>query len=79
MYKKSKDLSLKKVLPRNTRASNRFVFKTDHYEGTLYKRSPYFLGAKLWDNLPVLLTEVPCILEFKKRIKSNNRKYVDLL
>ena len=65
IYKKSKDLSLKKVFPRNMRASNQFVFKTDHYEGTLYKRSPYFLGAKLWDNLPVLLTEVPCIFKFK--------------
>ena len=53
MYKKSKDPGLHKVFPRNTRASNRIVFKTDQYEGTLYKRSPYFLGSKLWNDLPL--------------------------
>ena len=40
MYKKSKDLTLHKVFVRNTRESARIVFKTDTYEGQLYKRSP---------------------------------------
>ena len=47
MYKKSKNVFLRKVFPRNTRESNRIVFKTDSFEGTLYKRSPYFVGTKL--------------------------------
>ena len=51
MYKKSKDMALRKVFPRNIRGSNRIVFKTANYEGTLYKRSPYSLGDKLWDGL----------------------------
>ena len=41
MYKKSKNVFLHKVFHRNTRESNRIVLKTDRFEGTLYKRSPY--------------------------------------
>ena len=79
MYKKSKDIGLHKVFARNTRGSTRIVFKTDQYEGTLYKRSPYFLGAKLWDKLPFADIELPDIFHFKKRLKCENKKYVDLL
>ena len=79
MFKKSKDVCLHKVFNRNTRASNCIVFKTDQYEGTLYKRSPYFVGAKLWDELPRDVIKLPCIFEFKKKIENNNKKYVDLL
>ena len=66
MYKKSKDLSLHKVFPRNTGESKRVVFKTDHYEGTLYKRSPYFVGSKLWNALSISDIELPDIFSFKK-------------
>ena len=79
MYKKSKDPSLHKVFPRNTRGSARIVFKTDQYEGTVYKRSPYFLGSKLWDKLPLDYIELPDMFSFKKRLKAMNRVYVDLL
>ena len=61
MYKKRKDIGLHKVFTRNTRGSKRIVFKTDHYEGTLYKRSPYFQGAKLWDALSISDIELPDI------------------
>ena len=36
MNKKSKDVILHKVFVRNTRESNRIIFKTDQYEGSLY-------------------------------------------
>ena len=64
MYKKSKDLSLHKVFARNTCGSDRIVFKTDQYEGTLSKRSPYFIGSKMWDALPVSDIELPDIFFF---------------
>ena len=79
MYKKSKDYTMHKVFPRNTRASNRIVFKTDNYEGSLYKHSPYFVGCKLWDVLPIDVIESQEIFEFKKVIKRMNKKYIDLL
>ena len=79
MYKKSKDYTMHKVFPRNTRRSNRIVFKTDTYEGTLYKRSPYFVGSKLWDKLPMDVIEAPNIFVFKKMLRRMNVTYVDLL
>ena len=33
----------------------RIVFRTDNYEGVLYKSSPYSVGSKLWNALPVIL------------------------
>ena len=47
MHKKSKDITMHKVIPRNTRRSTFIVFRTDSNEGSLYKRSPYFVGTKL--------------------------------
>ena len=79
MYKKSKDPGLHKVFPRNTRGSKRLVFKTDQYEGTLYKRSPYFVGAKLWDALSLSDIELPDTFSFQKQLKTKNVKYVDVL
>ena len=79
MYKKSKDVSLLKVFPRNTRGSMRTVFRTANFEGTLYKRSPYFVGAKLWDTMLTVDIELPDIFAFKTRLKRINNEYVDLL
>ena len=79
MYKKSKDISMLKVFPRNTRRSTRIVFRTDNYEGTLYKRGPYFQGCKFWDNLPLDVVELPDIFSFKIKLKRLNSVYVDLL
>ena len=79
MYKKSKDLTLRKVFPRNTRESVRLVFKTDQYEGALDKRSPYFIGSKLWDALPISDIECPDIFSFRKRLRTYNRVYLNLL
>ena len=79
MYKKSRDLTLHRVFPRNTRMSNRIVFKTANNEGTLYKRSPYFVGSKLWDLLSQHDIELPDLFTFKMRLKRLNRVYIDLL
>ena len=69
MYKKKCDVTMHKVFPRNTRFSRRIVFKTDSKEGALYKRSPYFVGAKLGTD----------IYTFKARLKRLNPVYLDLL
>ena len=55
------------------------LFGTNGKDGTLYKRSPYFIGAKLWDALPVDNIELPDIFLFKNRLKRLNKAYVDLL
>ena len=70
MYKKSKDLTMHKIFPRNTRESTRIVFKTDRYEGSLYNRSPYFVGSKLWDRLPPDVILSQNIFEFRKHFET---------
>ena len=79
MYKKSTDITMHKVIARNTRVSRRIVFKTDGYQGGLYKRSPYFVGCNLWDSLALDIIEMPDIVSFKTRLKRLNQHYVDLL
>ena len=61
-----------------TNKSRRIVFKTDRYKGSLYKSSPYYTGAKLWDSLSDHTIELPDIFTFKARLKRMNRVYVDL-
>ena len=79
MYKRSRDLLLLRVFPRNTRESTRRVFKTANFEGTMYNRSPYYVGAKLWDSMAATDIDLPEIFAFRKRLKQLSNKYVDLL
>ena len=59
-----------KIVPRHTRQCVRVVFGTDSYEGSLYKRSPYFVGSKFWDALPLDIIELPDVYSFKDRQQS---------
>ena len=79
MYKRRNEVSLLKVFPRNTRRSARKVFKTANFEGTLYKRSPYYVGAKLWDLLAETDIDLPDIYTFKARLKRLHCVYTDLM
>ena len=73
MYKKSKNVLLLKVFPRNTRDSTRFVLQTDRYESSQYKRSPYFIGAKLCDGLSVNDISLPDLYTLENVLKGLNR------
>ena len=70
---------MNKVFPRNSRIHRRIVYKTDGYQGGLYKRSPYYVGCNLWDSLALESIELPDIYSFKAGIKRLNRQYVDSL
>ena len=52
-----------------TRQADRVVFKTEivHYE--IYRRSPYYVGRNLWNNLPLELTSCESKIEFKNLLK----------
>ena len=69
MYKKSCDISLLKVFPRNTRRSTRIAFKTANFESSLYKHSPYFVRAKLLDSMPEDDLGAPDLLRLKLGLK----------
>ena len=79
MYKKSKDVTMHKIFLRNTRVSRRILFKTDSYQGSLYKRSLYFVESNLWDTLSLETIDLPDNYSFKTRIKRLNCQCVDLL
>ena len=57
----------------------RIVFKTDNYECTLFKRSPYVDESKLGKQLPKDSINIPDMYPFKTRLKRLNETYVDLL
>ena len=78
MYKQRNDVSLLKVFPRNTHRSTLKVFKTANFEGTLYKRSPFYVGAKLWDSMAEHDIDMPDIYTFKNRLKKLQNVYIDL-
>ena len=78
-YTKGKDVTMHNVFPRNTRESRRIVSKTDSKEGTMFKRSPNFVGYKLWNVLPDDTIDLTDIYTSKARLKRVNRAYVDLL
>ena len=63
-----------KVFPRNTRGSMRKVCRTGNYEGTLYKRSPYYVGAKLWDTMSVMDIDLPDIFQIFMRFIAENQE-----
>ena len=66
MYRKSKDITMHKVLVRKSR---RIVFKTDTSEGTLYKCRSFFIGTKHWDALSIDVIELPDIFTFKAKLQ----------
>ena len=47
--------------------------------GRKYKKSPYFLGTRLWDNIDKERQELPCKFAFKKKIDAMYTKYNPLL
>ena len=63
----------------NTRSQSKYVFKTDVKMGRKYKRSPYFLGTRLWDSLDKSTQDLPCKFMFKKKIETIYKKYNTLL
>ena len=56
----------------------RIVFRTDRYEGSQYKRSPYYVGAKLLDALSAEDISLPDVFSFKNKLKKSNRMDIDV-
>ena len=67
MYKKSKDVTMHKVFPRNTRGSMHIVLipKREHCISEVLS---YFVGAKLWDALTIDTIELRDVFAFKTRL-----------
>ena len=78
MYMLSKDVSFLKVPNRITRRVDRIVFNVPNRILSVYERSPYYVGTKLWDDLPNHVQELDNVFAFKKEIRRRHRTYVKL-
>ena len=69
MYMYKSFANVERIFARNTRQGNQYNFRTENYQSSKYKSSPYFKGSTLWDNLPVEVIQIPVLSEFKTKIR----------
>ena len=62
---------------RVTRAAAIRKYRTEIYNNSKYKNSPYYKAAKLWDTLPRHIKDSTTLCELKKQLKTLHPKYVD--
>ena len=62
---------------RNTRAANVRKFKTEMYQNTKYKNSPYYKSAKFWDTLPTPAKNSETLIDFKRHLRRRFPDYDD--
>ena len=79
MYILSKDVNSLRIPPRETRNASKIVFKLPTSITPKYERSPFYIGTKLWDELPMDVQKLNSVFEFKKEIGKRYRKYSNLL
>ena len=56
------------IVDRPTRQGEKYVFHTDIAVVGAYARSPYYLGSKLWNNLPSRIQNVRTKAQFKNEL-----------
>ena len=78
MFILSRDEVFLRVPNRVTSIAEKFVFKVPAKILPLYECSPYYVGTKLWTELPVRVQDSRDIFAFKKEIARMNRVYKNL-
>ena len=68
MYILSRNEDFLRVPNRVTRSVDKIVFKVPAKISLTYERSPYYVGTKLWDELPKAIQDCGDIYAFKKEI-----------
>ena len=79
MYLLSRDEKLIKVPARETRNAGKIIFKVPTRITPKYEKSPFYVGTKLWDELPINIQGANSVHEFKKEIDKLYRTYKNLL
>ena len=78
MFILSRDEVFLRVPNRVTRSAEKIVFKVPAKILPVYERSPFYVGTKLWSDLPVRVQDSHYIFAFKKEIARMNRVYKKL-
>ena len=76
MYILSRDKAFLRMPNRITRSAGKLVFKLPNRITPSYE--PFYIGSKLWDELPVAVQEVHDKFAFKKEMDRTNRVHVKL-
>ena len=58
------------MFARRTRAANVYTFNRERYNCIKYKNSPYYKGAVLWDNLPLVARNSVNLKESKSHLNN---------
>ena len=58
-----------KMHNRNTRNADKYIFDTNHVNLDIYVKSPYYVGAKYWNDLPKETQNSRSKMQFKTAIK----------
>ena len=70
MYALKEQSKFELVRDRNTRAAQKYVFDTDIVNLDIYARSPYYVGTKLWNELPRNIQNSDTKFHFKQVLKT---------
>ena len=79
MYDISNDENYIRVSHVHTRQAEKIVFSTDIVQYDIYKRSPYYVGGNIWNNLSLEIQNLPSRKEFKAGIKQRYKNRNQLL
>ena len=64
---KEQHINARRGYNRRTRAADRYSVIREVYNCVKYKKSPYYKGSIIWDNLTDFVRDSTTLLEFKKR------------
>ena len=68
MYEKKSHLMHERVVVRNTRQADRYIFDINRVNLDLYSRSPYYVGSKFWNDLPGHVQDLNTKEQYKRAI-----------
>ena len=68
MYEKKSHLMHERVVVRNTRQADRYIFDINRVNLDLYSRSPYYVGSKFWNDLPRHVQDLNTKEQYKRAI-----------
>ena len=70
MYRLNASDTYIKPVNANTRQGDKSVFRTEIVHCELYRRSPYYAGAALWNKLTIDVQQLATKTNFKSRIRA---------
>ena len=68
MYVDSLDVNNRKPNNRDPRSNDKYIFKVDRKKSTKNRRSTYYIGTLLWNELPASVQTINDVIRFKQLV-----------